>query len=98
MISEKRLKELDNNILRSMGWNANESQQEKKEIMRKWNKMSGQSSYHDAIKELIREKQGSKAGCPRSYSGEHAFETYGVPKGKMRCVHCGIIKSVKRAR
>ncbi len=100
MVSEKRLKELDSNILKSMGWNANETPQERKEILKKWDKMDGSSSFHDAIKTMIREKskKNYKLGCPNSYSGEHAFETFGLPKGKMRCVHCGVIKSMKKAR
>ena len=49
-------------------------------------------------KQVKRKKKSIKAGCPRSFSNEHSFETYGVPKGKMRCVHCGIIKSMRKAR
>jgi len=98
VLNEKRLLELDQNIRRSMGWSAKENPQERKLILKRWDKLGGETSFHDTIKVMIREKQNKKVGCPRSYSNEHAFETYGVPKGKMRCVHCGIIKSMRKTR
>jgi len=48
----------------------------------------------DAIDKMF---SSGKAGCPRSYSNEHSFETYGMPKGKMKCVHCGKIKTMRKA-
>jgi len=99
VLNEKRLLELNKNILKSMGWNANETPQERKIILKRWNKMDGRTSFHDAIKVMIREKSKSyKQGCPKSYSGEHSFETFELPKGKMSCVHCGAIKSMRKAK
>jgi len=35
----------------------------------------------------------NKNKCPRSYSYEHAYISYG--KGKIKCVHCGYVKKIK---
>lgn len=59
-------------------------------------------TYDETLKGLIKSKISNpisyKQGCKGSLSGEHSFETYGMPKGKMKCVHCGKIKSIKKAR
>jgi len=59
-ITQKRLKELDRNVIKSMGWNANESENERKIIMRRWDKMSGKTSFHDAIRKMIKRKRRKK--------------------------------------
>lgn len=99
-ITTKRLKELEKNIRKSYGWDAFETPAERKIINKRWDKMAGNTSFHDAVKQMIkdRSRKNTRLGCPNSYSGEHAFETYGVPKGKIRCVHCGLIKSIKKAK
>ena len=75
-----------------------------KELLKKLKakKLAQRESYADVVKRMIdrelRSPKNAKSGCPNSYSNEHSFETFGMPKGKMKCVHCGIIKSMKTAR
>jgi len=63
--------------------------------------LEGTTDYQKKVRQKLRSEAGLnsfKSGCPNSYSGEHSFETWGMPSGKMRCVHCGAIKSIKKAR
>jgi len=55
-LTKKRLEELELNIMKSMGWSANATEQERKIINKKWDTMAGDTSFHDAIKKMIREK------------------------------------------
>ena len=69
----------------------------RKDIFDVMDKLEGKKkgiSYNALQKEMVR--QGYKQGCPYSYSGEHSFESYG--KGKIKCIHCGIIKPIKKPK
>ena len=56
-LTKKRLKELELNIIKSHGWNANETDAERKIINKRWDKMAGNTSFTDAIKKMIKEKK-----------------------------------------
>ena len=56
MITKKRLIVLNDNINKSMGWSAKETEQERKEILKFWDKLDGRSSFHDCIRFMINEK------------------------------------------
>jgi len=44
-----------------MGWSAKETEQERKEILKKWDTMDGKTSFHDCIREMIKDrKEGLK--------------------------------------
>jgi len=56
MITEKRLIELERNVVKSMGWNANATEKERKQVNKRWDKMAGNTCFHDALKKMIKEK------------------------------------------
>ena len=59
-LSKKRLIELDKNIMKSMGWKSGATEVERKIINKRWDKMAGHTSFHDAIRKMIKEQTKRK--------------------------------------
>ena len=68
-------------------------------VMKAFNDAMIKTAKSNELKGKIKSSSRSyKRGCPNSLSREHSFETYGMPKGKMKCVLCGAIKSMKKSK